>query len=90
MPCWQGAHAIPRVITLEGGRLIQRPIPELQVLRGRRHLLDNLTVTLTAGNPLRGVRASALEIIATFLPGDARRFGLRVRTAANAETGVPV
>ncbi|NQT38810.1 MAG: hypothetical protein HQ581_15045, partial [Planctomycetes bacterium] len=45
VPYWEGLHSIPRVLTLENGRLIQTPIPELEILRDQhRHLKDqNIT-----------------------------------------------
>ena len=70
VPYWQGAHSVPRVIRLEGDRVWQEPIPEIEKLRGPRRDLNQL-------------RGDALEIVATFEPGAAKRFGLKLRVSAD-------
>jgi len=90
VPYWQGMHAIPRVITIEEGRLVQQPIPELEVLRGQNQTFGDLIVTPESRGLLDGIRGDALEIIAKFRPCDAGCFGLKVRAAADGETAVPV
>ena len=52
-----------------GDRLWQEPIPELKVLRGKHH---------TTADQVKG---DALEIIATFEPGDAKTFGVKLRVS---------
>jgi len=69
VPYWEGAHSIPRVVELKGDRLWQEPIPELKVLRGKHH---------TAADQVKG---DALEMIATFVPGDAKTFGVKLRVS---------
>jgi len=90
VPYWEGAHSIPRVITIDDGRLIQQPIPELQSLRGEKRSLSALAVGSDSQKLLEGIEGDALEIIATFKPGDAKRFGLKVRTSADGKTNLPV
>jgi sucrose-6-phosphate hydrolase SacC (GH32 family) len=90
VPYWQGMHAIPRVITVERGRLIQRPIPELTVLRGQEQSFGDRTITPESTDALVGVTGNALEIVATFQRGDAGRFGLLVRASTDGQTNIPV
>jgi len=90
VPYWQGIHSLPRVITLRGDRLWQEPIPELQALRGRKQSFRNLLVTPEFKGFEKAVAGDALEIIATFAGGDARRFGLTLRASADGKTGIPV
>jgi len=90
VPWWQGVHSIPRVITLGDERLLQDPIPELQVLRGEKLSFRNLPVTPGSTDLLKSVKGDALEIIATFHPGDAVCFGLKVRVSSDGKTNVPV
>ena len=90
VPYWQGIHSIPRVLTLGDGRIIQEPIPEIQVLRGEKRSYADLGITPQSSQLLAGINGDALEIIAAFLPGNARRFGLRVRVSADGETDIPV
>jgi beta-fructofuranosidase len=82
VPYWESAHSIPRVLTLRDHRVWQEPIPELQVLRGRGSEYKNLAVAPESANRLRNVKGDAMEIRATFRPGTAQRFGVRVRTSA--------
>lgn len=91
VPYWEQAHAIPRALTLKDGRVWQEPIPELQKLRADRQAFKNLLVTPQSGNLLKTIKGDSLEIIATFKPGTAQRFGINVRSSATyPKTGVPV
>ncbi len=91
VPYWEHAHSIPRVLTLKDGRVWQEPIPELRMLRADKQSFENLTVTPESGALLETVKGDSLEIIATFKPGTARRFGINVRSSAtDPKLGVPV
>jgi beta-fructofuranosidase len=90
VPYWQGMHAIPRVITVEDGRLMQRPIPELETLRGEERSFHDRVVTPESIGALPGMAGDAIEIAATFRQGDAARFGLKVRASADDKTCVPI
>ena len=85
VPYWQGLHSIPRVIHVEGDRLIQTPIPELRVLRGEKRSFGDLTVAPNATGLLGDLAGDAMEIIATFAPSPASRFGLKVRISPDAK-----
>ena len=86
VPYWQGAHSIPRVITLRGDRLFQQPTAEIELLRGKHYEFGDL------GNPhpLKDVKGDALEIIATFDPAGAEPFGLQLRVAADGKAAATV
>jgi len=90
VPYWQGAHSIPRVITLRDGRLFQEPIPGITALRGEKHMLRDLGLGPESRKLLEGIRGDALEILAVFQPGAARRLGFKVRASANGSAGIPV
>ena len=90
VPYWQGAHSIPRVISVGGGRLIQEPIPELKALRGKKSSFSNLSVTPESKGLLKDVAGDALEIVATFKPGKAKRFGVKVRVSVDGKTALPI
>ncbi|MCX6872777.1 MAG: GH32 C-terminal domain-containing protein [Verrucomicrobia bacterium] len=91
VPYWEHAHTIPRVLTLKDGRVWQEPIPELQTLRADKQSFKDLVVTPESGDLLKTVTGDALEIIATFKPGTAQRFGINVRSSAtDPKVGVPV
>jgi beta-fructofuranosidase len=82
VPFWHGAHSIPRVITREGNRLRQEPIPEIQSLRGKHYTFSDLT----GKDLLKGIKGDAFEIKATFTPGTAKRLGFRLRIAEDEKS----
>ena len=80
---WHGLHVLPRVLTVDGDRLVQEPVPEVEALRGRHLTKRGLRVPAGAAGLLPGIEGDALEIVCTFDPGNAERFGLLVRLAAD-------
>ncbi len=90
VPWWQGAHSIPRVITIAGGRLVQEPVPEIETLRRAKKTFADLTVKPGAKGLLAGLTGDALEIVATFKPGTAKRFGVKVRASADGKVALPI
>jgi len=79
VPYWEQAHSIPRVITIKDDRLWQEPIPELQSLRYDRQSGTHQVLSADKPVPQLSLRGDALEIIATFDRGAAKRCGLIVR-----------
>jgi len=77
VPYWQGAHSIPRIVTLVGDRLWQEPIPELQTLRGKNYSFAESSNQ----DLLRDIRGDVFELKATFMPGTAKRFGIKLRVS---------
>jgi sucrose-6-phosphate hydrolase SacC (GH32 family) len=90
---WRSAQSIPREVRLktygDDIRLVQSPVAELERLRQSHYKLSNKIIA-PESDPLSGRRISGktLEIIATFEPGAASEFGLKVRKSANEETVV--
>ncbi len=78
IPYWQGAHTIPRVVSLRpDGKVWQEPIPEIESLRGQHWHFD---AEKEAVEGLETIKEDAAEIIATFLPtGEAGTFGVKLR-----------
>ena len=70
--------------------MTQQPIPELEILRGQEWSFRNLVVNPDSKSLLDGLTGDALEIVATFWRGDARRFGLKLRVSTDGERNVPV
>ena len=85
---WRGAMSIPRTVALKrfssGLELVQRPVRELEALRGKHYQFTNLQ--LEAESKTLEVRGDRLEIIAEFKPETASEFGLKVRVGPNNET----
>jgi len=82
VPYWQGAHSIPRVLTLVGDRLWQEPVPEIQSLRHKHRTVKDVSKE----NPLKGIKGDALELKATFAPGAAKRFGIKLRVSPDGRS----
>jgi beta-fructofuranosidase len=88
---WNGCLTLPRILTLgDGGRLEQRPAPELQKLRGDRleqladiHLND-------ASRVLEKTAGDALEILAQIETGDAKSCGLKVRRSKDGKQAITI
>ena len=92
VPYWQGAHSIPRVLSLHGGHVLQQPIPEIETLRGRHQRFDGRTVEPDRAGCLPESRGDAVELIAVFDRGTstAARFGLKLRVSADGKEAVRV
>jgi len=92
VPYWQGAHSIPRVLSLDGDCVTQQPIPEIETLRGRHCRVKNLVVEPDKSSYLRRIRGNALEIIAVFDPTEAGTlcFGLKLRVSSDSKESVRV
>ncbi|MBN1420865.1 MAG: glycoside hydrolase family 32 protein, partial [Planctomycetes bacterium] len=87
IPYWEGLHAIPRVLALDGRGLVQAPIPELEVLR-RRHLrLEDRIIDSPAPGLFPTFEGDALEIRARFdrAGATATRFGVEVRRSRDGK-----
>lgn len=88
---WTGAQSLPRVLTLREGsggpELCQRPVVDVQALRGRHWALDRQP--LDGVLPLEvGLSERSLELIATFDLGDAEVVGLRLALSEGVEVVV--
>jgi len=90
VPYWQGAHAIPRVLSVRNGRLWQEPIPELRVLRQDARNVEGKAVSSGETVLLNNISGDTLEIEAEFRIPEKGRAGLRVRASADGKDGVSV
>ncbi len=77
---WNGVHALPRTLEFDGRHLRQEPLPEFESLRGEHESKQNITLKPDTKGLIR-TRADAVEINAEFEPGDAQRFGLKLRVS---------
>lgn len=76
---WVHCYSAPRVLSLdESGALCQKPLTELEHLRGRYFNMPKQSITSEQVIPLTGIRGKALEIRAVFSRGAASRTGLRI------------
>ncbi len=83
---WSGTMTLPRVLTLgEDGILGIEPVEELERLRQKETTSENLEVADGESKPLAGIEGNAIELVATFDPQSAKRFGLKVFCSPNGE-----
>lgn len=87
VPYWQGAHSIPRVIHVQGDRIVQEPIPEIKALREQCYEIEKMDGVDTI---LREIRGDALEIIATFEPREAKMLGVKLRISEDGSEFIRV
>ena len=91
-PLWRNGLTLPRLVSLQrtpcGLRLSQRPIPQLEALRGAP--VEVAPQDVGGRRMLGAVRGAALEIVATFAPGDAASFGVGVLAGGAERTLVGV
>lgn len=86
VPYWEQAHSIPRVLHLpEGQRLWQKPIPEIEQLRGK-----HLRVRSPGQADLHAVRGDALEIRVDVRLAAGGRLVLGVRASDSGDSYTPV
>jgi len=89
---WRGMFSLPRELSLSrtatGIHLVQRPIPELQLLRGNHHHWQDEIIS-PGTNLFAGIQGSSFEINANIKVGqDADGFGFRVRAGKGEETSI--
>jgi fructan beta-fructosidase len=86
-PPWRGMQSVPREVRLvPAGNdvvLAQRPIREIEALRGAPTVVDARQVAGRRAVPLSG---DALDVEAALRPGTATAFGLAVRVGDGEET----
>ncbi|WP_223067883.1 GH32 C-terminal domain-containing protein [Paenibacillus caui] len=92
---WKGQFTFPRELSLketdEGIRLVQKPVAELEALRGEPHKWSGVSVTPETANLLSGIYGNAYQIDAEIeLPqaGAASEFGFRLREGGDQQTVV--
>ncbi len=90
---WRSAMSLPRSLALrrtaEGLRMVQRPVVELEALRGAEVRLS--AFQLSPGNTsldAQGIVGNQVEIQVEFEPGTATSFGLLVSKGGEEETVV--
>lgn len=74
---WAGALTIPRVLTLEHGKIRSRPVPELQLLRQEE--VSYQQIRLNGRLELAGIEGSCIEVKLTIDAMEAHQFGLKLR-----------
>lgn len=87
---WKGMHTFPRNVELksfpEGVRLVQQPVTEIKMLRGKKYHLNKTSIagTTSIGNFKPG--KNSYELIAEFDPQKSKEFGFNVCVGNNEKT----
>ncbi|MBI5957667.1 MAG: glycoside hydrolase family 32 protein, partial [Chloroflexi bacterium] len=77
---WSGVMSLPRVLTVRSdGRLGMAPAPELEILRHKSVLVENLTLTPGGGQPLARMNGDCLEILLEGRAVENTRFEILLR-----------
>lgn len=89
---WRSAMSIPRTLSLrktgDRYRMVQRPVKEMQSLRGEAISMENVRVSGTKSLNEHGITGDRLELHAVFEPGDAKTVGFNVRVGKGETTVV--
>lgn len=82
---WANLMSLPRVWSLstDGTTLLQKPLPELDKLRGANHHFDHLEAAAGQTNLLPGIEGRHIEIRTTMDPGMASKAGIVVAKSAD-------
>ncbi len=87
---WNGCLALPRELSIaDDGSPRQRPVPELQQLRGEHCCFSEMTL-LNSSQRVKDDKGDQLEILARFEPHDAQKFGLKVRSARDGSQAITI
>jgi len=81
---WAHCLTLPRELSMKDGKLIQQPVDELTLLRGKsmeaEKIVNHETITL------EGFESEAYELIAEFSANTAAEFGFELRVGENEKT----
>ena len=81
---WFGQMTLPRELSLENGRLIQKPVRELEAYRARRVVHQNIPVCGEINLP--GIQGRVLDMTVTVRPTGPERYRwFRIRVAKDGE-----
>jgi len=82
---WNGCMSLPRILTLDDNdNLIQTPVPELEKLRGEHKRVADVAVQDEL-KLIEGAGGRQIEVKAELAPGDAKAFGLKLRSSNDGE-----
>ncbi|MFC0561499.1 glycoside hydrolase family 32 protein [Halalkalibacter alkalisediminis] len=74
---WAGATTLPRILTLNNGKMVSEPAPELKALRQNEVSFENIKMDKEL--QLTGIEGECIELRVTIDAKEASTFGLKVR-----------
>ena len=82
---WAGTYTLPRELSVEGDRLIQKPVREIESFRRNPVCVDKVVADdEEVGAP--GVAGNVIELRFTLIPGGADRSGVKLFCGPDCET----
>ncbi|OMP68356.1 glycoside hydrolase family 32 protein [Domibacillus epiphyticus] len=81
---WAHCLTLPREISIEKGKLMQRPVRELELKRGTK--VEAEDVLKNESKSFDGFYGSSFELIAEFINADADSFGIEFRVSEQEKT----
>lgn len=82
---WAGTYTLPRELSVEGDRLIQKPVREIERYRGNAVRIEETAVE-DGETALAGVAGNAIELRFTLEPGTAKKAGVKLLCDTEHET----
>ena len=82
---WAGTYTLPREIHVEGDRLIQQPVREIEACRKNRVFHEGVSVDGQSLS-LPGISGNTIELRFTLEPGTAKRAGVKLFRGSEHET----
>ncbi len=82
---WAGTYTLPRELTVEGDRLIQKPVREIAACRHSAVCVDK-AVADDREITVPGVSGNVIELRFTLIPGQADRSGVKLFCGKDCET----
>ncbi|WP_019639664.1 glycoside hydrolase family 32 protein [Paenibacillus fonticola] len=81
---WANCLTLPRELTLRGGKILQRPVRELEKLR--KQGVKSEAVLQDETKSFTGFEGTTYELVCEFTNTDAARFGIEFRAGENEKT----
>ncbi|WP_153125659.1 glycoside hydrolase family 32 protein [Peribacillus tepidiphilus] len=81
---WAHCLTLPRELSIRNGKLIQKPVKELELLRGEKTEVEALIKNEC--REFQGIRGETYELIAHFSRNSAEEFGMELRVGENEKT----
>ena len=82
---WVGTYTLPRELSVEGDRLIQKPVREIEECR-RNAVRNDKIVACDQDISVPGVSGNVIELRFTLIPGEADRSGVKLFCGPDCET----
>ena len=82
---WAGTYTLPRELSVEGDRLIQKPVREAAACRRNPELVSGIDVESDEVS-LPGIAGNVIELRFTLMPGDAQKAGVKLFCGEDQET----